>query len=51
MSMGMLMAAMILLHLINLLSFRPVTPEFMRLNYVQQALISNRVSLAAFARR
>jgi len=34
----------------NLLNFGPVTPEFIRLNCVQQASISTRVSLTEFTR-
>jgi len=34
----------------NLESFRPVTPEFWRLEYVQQASISIRVSFTTFAK-
>jgi len=34
----------------NLVSCRPVTPEFTKLEYVQQASISTRVSFATFAR-
>jgi len=49
-TMGALKAAVIHLHLIEFfVSFRPVTPEFTRLNCVQQGSISTRVSLTAFA--
>jgi len=42
-------AAIISLHSFrNLVSFRPVTPEFTTLNCVQQASIGTRVSLTAF---
>jgi len=34
----------------NLVNFGPVTPEFTRLNCVQQASVSTWVSLTAFAR-
>jgi len=42
--MGMLIAAIFF----YMMSFCPVTPEFMRLNCVQQVSISTRISLTAY---